>query len=369
MKDDKMKTQKEIRIEKIFKYGIISLVGLLVVSIVLFVVLSSTPSYVAKVGNEKITVGEYKYFLNYSKSIMLSTAGEDVDPEAFWKTKIDGKNALDIAKEKALDLARDQKVLLMKAKEEDIKLTDEEVDSIDENFNQLYERYESKSEAKKVIKDQYGMTINELKQLFKQSELVNKFRSSKMAEIEVTEEEFEQYYNDNPEAFKATQFRDNAKEAVWARHILISTTDIQTGEDLSSEEIKKAGEKADEALEKAKNGGDFVELVKEYSEDPGSASRGGDYVFSKGKMMPEFEEEAFEMEPGQVSGKVKTDYGIHIIKLEERIPEKQPVSLRCAREYYEFGDDLLLNEKFQEKMETWRKDYEIKINDSIYDEI
>ena len=72
-------------------------------------------------------------------------------------------------------------------------------------------------------------------------------------------------------------------------------------------------------LEQIKNGGDFVALATEHSQDPGSASQGG-YLgfFGRGTMVPEFEEVAFGLEVGEVSELVQSPFGYHIIRVEEK---------------------------------------------------
>ncbi|MEJ2110786.1 MAG: peptidylprolyl isomerase, partial [Acidobacteriota bacterium] len=85
--------------------------------------------------------------------------------------------------------------------------------------------------------------------------------------------------------------------------------------DPAEEEAVRA--KAESVLEKLKAGGDFAALAREYSEDQGSAEQGG-YLgtFPRGRMVKEFEDAAFSLEPGQISELVRTpDYGFHIIKV------------------------------------------------------
>ena len=81
---------------------------------------------------------------------------------------------------------------------------------------------------------------------------------------------------------------------------------------------KAALDRINEALAKAKAGGKFEDLAKEYSEDPGSAPNGGELGwFKKGAMVPEFEKVAFATAPGNISEVVKTQFGYHIIKVED----------------------------------------------------
>jgi hypothetical protein len=85
-----------------------------------------------------------------------------------------------------------------------------------------------------------------------------------------------------------------------------------------------AKEKAEEILvEVKKPNADFAELAKKYSQDEQTAQQGGDLgKFGKGKMMPEFEEVAFSLEPGQISEVVETEFGYHIIKVDEKTGEE-----------------------------------------------
>ncbi|MFT4416725.1 peptidylprolyl isomerase [Fredinandcohnia humi] len=98
-------------------------------------------------------------------------------------------------------------------------------------------------------------------------------------------------------------------EVIKASHILVKVTEEST-----DEEKKAAEAKIKEVQEKLAAGGDFSELAKEYSED-GSAANGGDLGwFTKGQMVPAFEEAAFALKKDEVSEIVKSDFGYHIIK-------------------------------------------------------
>jgi len=99
-----------------------------------------------------------------------------------------------------------------------------------------------------------------------------------------------------------------------------------------------ARQKAEEVLNKVKSGGDFAKLAEEYSDDPGSASRGGDLdYFRRGRMAKEFEDAAFALKVGEVSGVVKTDFGYHIIKVEGRrdqLPKDYDKNTAMYRDQY-----------------------------------
>ncbi|HVP90158.1 MAG TPA: peptidylprolyl isomerase [Terriglobales bacterium] len=103
------------------------------------------------------------------------------------------------------------------------------------------------------------------------------------------------------------------------RHILLLT---QGRAETEKAAIRK---KMEDILARAKKGEDFAALAKEYSEDPGSKANGGLYEdFGRGKMVKPFEDAAFSVPVGQVSGIVETKYGYHILKVENRKKETRP---------------------------------------------
>src|SRR5690348_4531531 len=85
----------------------------------------------------------------------------------------------------------------------------------------------------------------------------------------------------------------------------------------STPQQQAALERADAILQRIRAGEDFATLARQYSEDLGSRNSGGEYIFGRGKMVPEFEAVAFSLEPGEVSDVIQTQFGYHIIKTEE----------------------------------------------------
>lgn len=130
-------------------------------------------------------------------------------------------------------------------------------------------------------------------------------------EIQVTEEEINNFYS-----IHSSEFVQPAK--VHARHILIRVPD-----DAGSETEKAAREKMIHILKEARGGTDFASLAVKYSEDS-TASQGGDLgFFGPGEMVANFERAAFALNPGEISPVVRTPFGFHIIKMEERQDEKK----------------------------------------------
>jgi peptidyl-prolyl cis-trans isomerase C len=121
-------------------------------------------------------------------------------------------------------------------------------------------------------------------------------------------------FNAHPEDY-------SAPETLRARHILIGRADRE-GNERSAEAAQQL---IDEVQRKLADGEEFEALAKAYSEDPGSARRGGDLgSFKRGRMVEAFEEAVFAMQPGEVSAPVETRFGWHIIRLESREGGERP---------------------------------------------
>ena len=115
------------------------------------------------------------------------------------------------------------------------------------------------------------------------------------------------YYNQH-------QAQYQVKEQVKVRHILIA---VPAGSDSKTEEAAKA--KAQDLLKQIKAGGNFAELATKFSDDPGSKTQGGELGWlDRGKTVPEFDKTAFTLAPGQTSDLIKTQFGFHILQVEDK---------------------------------------------------
>jgi peptidyl-prolyl cis-trans isomerase D len=138
----------------------------------------------------------------------------------------------------------------------------------------------------------------------------------------------ERAYNNSIEQY-------STPEQIRASHILLKTE----GKDDATVKTR-----AEELLKQAKSGADFSELAKKNSEDEASAKNGGDLdYFGRGRMIPEFEQVAFSMQPGQISDPVKTSFGYHIIKL----VDKKPGTTRTLQEVRPQITEQLASERAQ----------------------
>ena len=135
--------------------------------------------------------------------------------------------------------------------------------------------------------------------------------------------------------------------SVCAKHILIPTVDLETGEELNEKQALSAKATANAIYQKAKNGDDFDELIALHSSDEGSKYYPEGYVFTYGEMVPEFEKTAFELKENEISKPVKTSYGYHIIK-RLPLPEmnymyEETISTKIAQKNLEKYTDSVIN--------------------------
>ncbi len=188
-----------------------------------------------------------------------------------------------------------------KAKEQKVKVETEEIDA---KIDEVKGRFPSE-EGFVQFAEQSGRTIEGLRQQFESQILIEKLV---LKESVATEEEIKDYFEKNKDKF-------DKPDQVRASHILVETE-----------------EEAKEILRQLRVGADFAELAQENSIDPATKDKGGDIgFFSRGKMTPAFEEAAFALEIGGISDVVKTPYGYHIIRLEEKKPA-QKATFELVRE-------------------------------------
>jgi peptidyl-prolyl cis-trans isomerase D len=115
------------------------------------------------------------------------------------------------------------------------------------------------------------------------------------------------------EQYQANIAQYQVPDRVHVEHILLTTVGKTPAE------VEEVRLKAEDILKQVKKGGNFADLAKKYSEDPGSKDKGGDLGFIvKGQTVPEFEKAAFSLEKGQTSDLIKTQYGFHILKILEK---------------------------------------------------
>lgn len=184
-----------------------------------------------------------------------------------------------------------------------------EDETINEQLKKMKERFPSEPEFKRALK-KMNLSEEAMKSQLRRGMAIQQFVNERFAhKVRVSEKEAKTYYDNHSGLFKQPG-------QVRARHILIKVAP-QADDSERAEARKRLGM----IQQKLQKGEDFAALAREASEGPSSA-RGGDLgYFGRGQMVKSFEEEAFALKPGEVSGIVETKFGYHLIKVIDKRPE------------------------------------------------
>lgn len=307
---------------------------------------SNKDKVVAVVNDKEITLGNYEVVLALNKSSMDSYSGGAMD----WSAKIEGDQTYgDKIREIAIESMINSEVMYQQAEKDKLLPEEKEVQEQIDGFN---ESIKSDENAKKEFKNM-GVNDEFLKYQFTRDLASNNLQNNFKEKTKVSDKEMNEYYEKNKE--------DYYTDTIDVSHILISTQDSENKE-LTGEKLEKAKKEAQEVLDKVNAGEDFAELAKKYSADPGSAENGGELgVYGKeNNLVKEFSDAAFKLKTGEVSGLVKTEFGYHIIKCNERIDKQE-----TFEEVKDKVKTTLLNEKYAEYVEKLKKDSKIEQKEDI----
>ncbi|MFP7486166.1 peptidylprolyl isomerase [Priestia filamentosa] len=260
----------------------------------------------------------------YSKEqVVASVDGSDITKDDVYNLLADQNGAA------AVDTLITEKIIDKEAEKEDIKITAKQVN---QELDDLKEQYGGEDTFNQTL-EASGVSLSSLKEdIKKNKEIEELLRPS----IKITEKEMKEYFNENKDSFaQAAQ--------VKASHILVD-------DEKTAKEIK----------EKLDKGEDFATLAKKYSTDTATSESGGELgYFEEGTMTDEFDKKAFSMKKGEISDPVKTDYGYHIIKVEDVKGAKQ-ASYKDSKAQVK---EAIFNEKLQTEYSTWlekkKKEYDI----------
>lgn len=199
---------------------------------------------------------------------------------------VDANRVKEIITQSARGLA-EQKLVLNEMKRAKFVASEPEIDSL---MNEQYGRYGGEQQFQQLV-TQSGANYESVNRDMRNVFLIDRYLQSILGDkLDVSEE-----------------------EVASVRHILLST------QGKSEAEKKVIHQKMIVVLARARSGEDFVELVKEYSEDPGSKNNGGLYEnFPRGTMVKPFEDAAFSVPVGELSDIIETNYGYHILKVVDR---------------------------------------------------
>ncbi|MBI4383911.1 MAG: peptidylprolyl isomerase [Nitrospinae bacterium] len=290
---------------------------------------------------------------------VLAKAGNaDIKKEAIWREL---KDTVALYNSKGTPLTPEQEkqtvqklvdqeigrvLLLKKAGDLSIQATPEAVESALQAVKAKFpsnEAFEKKLAQRNLTLDQYkeNLRMDLLLEQIVQKEVEPRVR--------VDDKEVREYYEKNLDSFKV-------RETVRASVIL-----IKVKPDASVEQEKRAREKIDLILSQVKEGSDFSDLAKRFSQDS-LGSRGGDIgFFHEKQILPEFGDRAFKMKVGEVSEVFRTGHGFHILKVTERKPAKSESIGEAAEKIKEILKSEKIKKETERYTETLRKNADIKL--------
>lgn len=225
-----------------------------------------------------------------------------------------------------LDALISDKIIELEVAKNKVEISSEEVDKEVESMANYYGGMEALDNAMKS----YNMTMEDMKDNVKMNLSLKKLVGSN---IIISDEEIVSYFEENKEKF-------NQEEQVSASHILVE-----------SEELAK------EIREKLVAGEDIAELAKEYSTDEGTKNNGGNLgFFGRGEMVESFDKAAFTLNIGEISEPIKSNYGYHVII----VNEKKEAKLANLEDSKDDIKETLLEAQIPEAFNEW---YEQKITE------
>lgn len=215
-----------------------------------------------------------------------------------------------ITQEKVLNKLIEDKLIEIKANREGITIDDAKIEQqLNQALDNIMSQFSSTAELNEALR-QEGLTLEQVKENYRteirknfiKEKLINTYIISK---IVVSDDEISDYYKEHKDDFPARP---------EMMKIGVIKKDLTAGKEAES----KALEKITKIRDELNNGASFAKLAEKYSECP-SAKQGGDLgYFGKGTMVKQFEDTAFSLKLGEISEPVKTEFGYHLIKLEDR---------------------------------------------------
>ncbi|MCR4828968.1 MAG: peptidylprolyl isomerase [Bacteroidales bacterium] len=200
------------------------------------------------------------------------------------------------------------KLLLHKGQVDSTEVTDEEVET---NLQYYLDAYEMQYGGREGMRKATGYTYDEFKELLgkmlRERMIIERVQRELTSNVKVTPSQVTEYYNKIPE------------DSVPTLEATYEIAEIVRKPAISEEERDRVKLELNKMRERVLNGESFTMLATLYSEDPGSARKGGELgFFTRGKMVAEFEAAAFALKPGEVSPVIESPMGFHIIQYIER---------------------------------------------------
>ena len=249
-------------------------------------------------------------------------------------------------RKKALDALINRELLYYEAKKKGIKIKDKQVDDL---IDQLVKKYKSKEKLEKLIK-QTGITLKQFRLELKKRLAIDKLLS-KYVTVKITEKDLKEYYEKNKYKFKEPP-------SLKIRYIYIKV-------DPSKPKGRQiARERAEKAYKELKEGKDFADVAYRYSDDL-SRIKGGELGFvHRGRFEKVVEDVIYKLKPGQISKIIETELGFHIVKVEDKRPERIIPFEKIKKKLKKELEEKYRKEKFEQLLKDARKDLKVVVYNS-----
>jgi peptidyl-prolyl cis-trans isomerase C len=276
---------------------------------------SEFPDVVARVNGAEISK---KALLNRAEAIRNQMPAQEIGADFYQRVLADMVSG---------------ELLYQSVEKKGLAPTDQEVEA---ELQSQKERFGGDAALQKEL-DAQGVTLDDVRlELKREIAIQNLVEKQILPTITVTEEEKHKFYDENVEQMKRpAQFR--------VAHILIGVD-----KDASDDQKAEAKQKATSIHSMLEAGQDFADLAKRNSDDPGSKEQGGELPWmSPGQTVPAFEQAALALKPGELSGVVETQFGYHIIRMDE----KRDAGVASYEEVQERIGEFLKRKNLQETIQ------------------
>ncbi len=252
----------------------------------------------AIVGDQPVLWSDVLAFINQQRAAGVQIPADSAGQEAFAKD--------------ALNQLIDEEILVQKAHEMKVEVTESEVNrSVDDQLKRIRDQFKTEDEYRAELKNAGFGTPEEYRrtlytQFYRRALQQRVFPDlQKTARTKnISDAEIEEAFQKNKDILK------NQPATVTFRQIIVAPKP-------TPEQKKRARAKADSLLVEIRKGGDFEQIAKRESMDPGSKATGGDLGWNRrGAMVPEFERMMFALNPGQVSPVFESPFGFHIMRVD-----------------------------------------------------